>query len=210
MTDEAHHGISCLVADDHPALGIAVSAYLSARCFEVVGTVTDGAAAVALAAERTPRLAVVDYRMPRLSGCALLVELAQASPATKVAVYTAEADTELVAEALRAGAAAVVLKEAPLDDLVRALDAALAGRPYVDPGLAQAAMAGPGGRPALTERELDVLRLLAEGLSHDEIGASLSISGETVRTHVRKASERLRAGTRTQAVAAALRLKLIA
>jgi DNA-binding NarL/FixJ family response regulator len=87
---------------------------------------------------------------------------------------------------------------------VRALDAARAGRAYLDPALRARR------RGSLTERELDVLRLLAEGLPHEEIGRRLGIGSETVRTHLRKASERLGASTRTQAVATALRLGLIA
>jgi DNA-binding NarL/FixJ family response regulator len=203
---------SCLVADDHPALAAAVGGYLSAAGFDVVGPVADGVAAVELALRVAPALAVVDYRMPRLGGRVLLERLREVSPETRIAVYTAEADDALVAEALAAGGAAVVLKEAPLDDLGRALASVLAGRPYVDPALAGSSLLGPrpSRTPLLTERELDVLRLLAEGLSHDEIGLRLSISGETVRTHVRKASDRLQASTRTQAVATALRLGLIA
>jgi DNA-binding NarL/FixJ family response regulator len=204
--------LPCLVADDHPALAVAVASYLSAHGFQVLGPVADGDAAVALAAKEQPAIAVVDYRMPRLSGATLLERLREVSPETKLAVYTAEADETVVAEVLAAGGHAVVLKEAPLEDLARALASVLAGRPYVDPALARdTVLGGRSSRaPGLTEREIEVLRLLADGLSHDEIGARLSISGETVRTHVRKASDRLRANTRTQAVATALRLGLIA
>jgi two-component system NarL family response regulator len=93
-------------------------------------------------------------------------------------------------------------------DLARALTAVVNGRRYVDPALADTV--GPGAASIrLTERELDVLRLLAEGLSHDEIGSRLSIAAETVRTHSRKAADRLGAKTRTQAVATAIRLGLV-
>jgi DNA-binding NarL/FixJ family response regulator len=131
-------------------------------------------------------------------------------PDTKVVVYTADADDVVVRDSLEAGAAGIVLKEAPLADLLRALETIISGRSYIDPGLAR--INGPHGtarnRP-LTAREIDVLRLLAEGLSHEEIGSRLSISPETVRTHVRKASDRLGAATRTQAVAMALRSGII-
>ena len=159
---------------------------------------------MALAAAERPEVAVVDYRMPRLSGAQLIAELLAASSDTAVVVYTAEADDKLVVDALSAGARAVVLKEAPLPDLVRAMEAALDERTYIDPALAPL-----GSGPALRPRELDVLRLLAEGLSHEAIGERLEISAETVRSHVRKASSRLGASTRTQAVASALRLGLI-
>lgn len=195
----------CLVADDHPALATAVSSYLADHGFEIVGPTPDGPRTVALAAAERPEVALVDYRMPRLSGAPLLERLRDASPETKLVVYTADADSELAREAFEAGAAAVVLKAAPLADLTRALDTALAGRSYLDPALTRIS---PRSR-SLTQRELDVLELLADGLQHEEIGRRLGISSETVRTHLRKASERLGAGTRTQAVATALRQGLI-
>jgi DNA-binding NarL/FixJ family response regulator len=138
-------------------------------------------------------------------------QLREASPSTTVVVYTAEADGHVADEVLRAGASGVVLKEAPLVDVLRALESTVSGRTYVDPALAAEALLRPkNGGVRLTDRERDVLVHLAEGLSHDEIGKRLGISGETVRTHVQKACERLGAATRTQAVATALRLGLIA
>lgn len=195
----------CLIADDHPALTSAVSSFLSENGFEVVGPAPDGRRAVTLMAAEKPELALVDYRMPRLSGRDLVIALHEASPETHIVVYTADGDERLAREVLDAGAVALVLKEAPLADLVRALEAALNGSSYLDPALAK--NPAPGGK--LTQRELDVLELLAEGLQHEEIGRRLGISSETVRTHLRKASDRLGASTRTQAVATALRLGLI-
>jgi DNA-binding NarL/FixJ family response regulator len=194
----------CLLADDHPALTVAVSTFLSESGFDIVGPVADGRRAVALAAETRPELALVDLRMPRLGGIELIRALLEVSPNTLVAVYTADADEHIAREVLDAGAVALILKEAPLADLVRALEAALAGNCYLDPALTKS----PTPSGTLTRRELDVLALLAEGLQHEEIGRRLGISSETVRTHLRKASDRLGAATRTQAVATALRLGL--
>ena len=105
-----------------------------------------------------------------------------------------------------------MLKEAPIDDLLRAIRAVAGGGTYVDPVLAGTLAGSPTGakRPELTVRERDILRLLADGLSNEEIGNALFISPETVRTHVRKAMAKLGADTRTQAVARALRDQLIA
>ena len=197
---------SCLIADDHPALTTAVSSYLADNGFAIVGPVPDGRRAVALAAETKPELALVDLRMPRLAGAELVRAILEVSPETRITVYTADADERIANEVLEAGASALVLKEAPLADLVRALESTLAGGSYLDPALTQSV--GVTGK--LTPRELDVLGLLAEGLQHEEIGRRLGISSETVRTHLRKASERLGASTRTQAVATALRQGLIA
>ena len=196
---------SCLIADDHPALTTAVSSYLADNGFEIVGPAPDGRRAVLLATEAQPEVALVDYRMPRLMGTELIAALREASPETRICVYTADGDEKLATEVLEAGAVALVLKEAPLADLVRALEAALAGRSYLDPALARTRQAGT----TLTPREIDVLGLLAEGLQHEEIGRRLGISSETVRTHLRKACDRLGATTRTQAVATALRQGLI-
>lgn len=194
----------CLIADDHPALTSAVSNYLADNGFEIVGPASDGRRAVALVADEKPELALVDYRMPRLQGLELIAAIREVSPDTRICVYTADGDDKLAADVLAAGAAALVLKEAPLADLVRALEATLSGGSYLDPAVTRATASGK-----LTQRELDVLGLLAEGLQHEEIGRRLGISSETVRTHLRKACDRLGAATRTQAVATALRLGLI-
>jgi DNA-binding NarL/FixJ family response regulator len=198
----------CLVADDHPALVSAVSDFLTEQGFEVIGPASDGPQALAAAQRDRPELALIDYRMPRSGGQDLIRRIKEVSPETRVAVYTAEANDQVVTEALAAGADAIVLKEAPLLDLVRALTSVLGGQPYVDPALVGAAF-GIGRGPRLTPREADVLRLLAQGLTHEEIGERLIIGAETVRTHARKAADRLGAKTRTQAVATAIRLDLI-
>ncbi|HEY3802651.1 MAG TPA: response regulator transcription factor [Kofleriaceae bacterium] len=195
---------TCLLADDHEALRIAISSYLTAAGYDVIGPAVDGKDAIEIAGVCTPDVAVVDYRMPRASGAALVRALGAASPVTRIVVYTADADTDLAREALDAGAAAVVLKQAPLADLGRALQTVLAGMTYLDPTLAPDA-----STPRLTERELEVLRLLADGLQHEAIGERLGIGSETVRTHLRKACGRLGAATRTHAVASALRAGLI-
>jgi DNA-binding NarL/FixJ family response regulator len=197
-----------LVADDHPALLAAVCAFLEERGFDVVGQAADGGTAVALARDLRPDAVVLDYRMPRLGGSELVGQL-RAEVDTAVAVYTADADERLVAEAFAAGAAAVILKEAPLADVPRALSAILAGGTYVDPALGVLTLTGAGSRLELTQREADVLLLLADGHTYEAIGRRLQISPETVRTHLQKASERLNASTRTHAVATAIRLGLI-
>ena len=199
--------VSCLVADDHPALVAAVSDFLEKQGFEVVGQARDGLAAVASALETKPDIALVDYRMPHLEGADLLAQLRANAPEMLIAVYTADTDQSIVGVVFDAGAHALILKDAPLGDLVHALEAIQSGRRYVDPALARVAL-GASDKPSLTPREAEVLAHVADGLSHDEIGKRLSISPETVRTHVRKACERLNARTRTHAVATALRLGL--
>jgi DNA-binding NarL/FixJ family response regulator len=205
-------GITCIVADDHPAMVEAVSDVLTESGVAVIGRARDGEDALAKIDARQPDVALIDIRMPRLGGIEVARRLATSSPKTAVILYTAYGDRALLTEALDAGARGFVLKEAPLADLARAIELVARGGTYVDPVLAGfLASAQTADRlPALTQRERDVLRLLADGFSNEEIGKRLFISPETVRTHVRKAMGKLDADTRTQAVATALRQSLIA
>jgi DNA-binding NarL/FixJ family response regulator len=204
--------ISCLVADDHPAMIEAVTDVLEESGIEIIGRARDGEEALQKIETRKPTVALVDLRMPRLSGIELTRRATRTTPMTAVILYTAYGERALLTEALDAGARGFLLKEAPLSDLVRAVEMAAGGQTYVDPGLAGVLASSDAAAKAtrLTQRERDVLRLLADGLTNEEIGKRLFISPETVRTHVRKAMDKLDADTRTQAVATALRQSLIA
>ena len=200
-----------VVADDHPAMLAAVTAFLERNGFEVVGRAADGREAAAAIAKERPRIAIVDLNMPHLSGIQVARTVAGDAPDTAFVFYTAFGDRAQLAEALEAGARGFVLKEAPLADLLRAVERVAAGDAYVDPVLAGALVGAPLTQrsPNLTTREREVLRLLADGRSNDAIAAELGISTETVRTHLRKAMTKLDADTRTHAVATALRHSLI-
>jgi DNA-binding NarL/FixJ family response regulator len=203
--------VTCLVADDHPAVLEAVAEFLAAAGVQIVGRAQDGEEALERIVERKPRVALVDVRMPKLGGIEVARRARRVAPDTAVLLYSGYGDRALLTEALDAGVGGFALKEAPLDDLLAAVRAVAAGRPYVDPVLGATLAPSPAGSalPELTQRERDVLRLLADGLSNEEIGKELFIAAETVRTHVRKAMEKLDADTRTEAVARALRAKLI-
>jgi DNA-binding NarL/FixJ family response regulator len=204
--------VTCVVADDHPAVLEAVAEFLAHSGIEVIARARDGVEALERIEQRKPRVALVDVRMPKLGGIELTRRAKRSAPDTAVLLYTGYGDRALLTEALDAGVAGFVLKEAPMDDLVRAVQSVAAGGTYVDPVLAGTLATSSVGTklPQLTQRERDVLRLLADGLSNEEIGKRLFISAETVRTHVRKAMGKLDADTRTQAVARALREQLIA
>ena len=203
--------ITCIVADDHPAMVEAVADVLTEHGLSVVGRARNGEEALAQIEARKPDVALVDVRMPRLGGIEVARRSAEISPETAVILYTAYGDRALLTDALDAGARGFVLKEAPLVDLARAVSLVAGGGTYVDPVLAGylATARTTAQLPSLTPRERDVLRLLADGHSNEEIGKRLYISPETVRTHVRKAMHKLDADTRTQAVATALRQSLI-
>jgi two-component system, NarL family, response regulator DesR len=202
---------TCLLADDHPAVLAFVRGVIEEYGLEIVAVASTGPEALALAHKHKPSVALIDLRMPGVDGFRLITDLQAALPALHIGVYTAEADAELAQGALRAGAQAVVLKDAPVADLTRVLAALESGSSYLDPALAGETLGGDAATspPRLTDRELEVLELLAEGKDYQEIGDKLSLGPETVRTHVRKACRRLNASTRTQVVATALRLGLI-
>ena len=203
-------GVTVVVADDHPAMLAAIAGILARNGFEVVGQAGDGQQALAQIEATNPDLALVDVRMPRMSGIEVAREAAVVAPDTAIVVYTAYGDLAILSEALDAGVRGFVLKEAPLGDLVRALERVVRGEAYIDPVLAGALVNGRADQVAsLTQREREVLRMLADGHSNEEIGKRLHISPETVRTHVRKAMAKLDADTRTQAVAIALRQSII-
>ena len=202
--------ITCVIADDHPAMLTAVAEVLTKHGIDVVGRASDGQDALEQIEAKQPRVALVDVRMPRLSGIELAKRATVVAPNTSVVFYTAYGDRALLSEALDVGARGFVLKEAPLPDLVRAVERVAAGEAYVDPVLAGVLVSAQTDKvPSLTQREREVLRELADGCSNEEIGKRLFISPETVRTHVRKAMAKLEADTRTQAVAKALRQSLI-
>ena len=204
--------ITCFVADDHPAVVQAVADYLSAHEASVVGTARDGEEALDGIESSKPDVAILDLRMPRMSGIEVARRAGRVAPETAVILYTAYGERALLTEALDAGARGFVLKEAPLAEVLRAVELVADGRTYVDPVLAGvlSSSAASDKTLRLTQRERDTLRLLADGHSNEEIGKRLFISPETVRTHVRKAMAKLDADTRTQAVATALRQSLIA
>lgn len=204
--------LRCFVADDHPAIVDSVGRFLASEDgIEIVGSAGDGRDALARIQDLSPDVAVLDVRMPEMGGIEVARRLTAAGSPTGIILYTAYAERALVMEAIDAGAHGFVLKESALSDLARAVRVVADGRTYVDPVLA-GVLAGPGSTdriPGITKREREVLRLLADGMRNEQIGAELSISPLTVRTHIEKAMAKLEADTRTQAVANALRMSLI-
>jgi len=203
--------VRVVVADDHPAMLTAVAETLEHAGFDVVARVGDGRAAVDAIERERPAVAVLDVQMPYLNGIEVARAASAGVPDTAFVFYTAFGDRALLADALDVGARGFVLKEAPLQDLVRAVERVAGGEAYVDPVLAGILVGAPMASrvPTLTQREREVLRLLADGLANEAIGTELGISVETVRTHIRKAMDKLDADTLTHAVATALRQSLI-
>ena len=195
---------TCVLADDHPPIVDSISRYLSGAGFEIVAAVGDGQAALAAVEQHRPLVCVADVRMPLIDGLELARRVTAAFPDTGVLLYSGISDRGLVSDAPAAGARRFALKNA------RAVDTVARGGLYVDPVLAAAiASRNKDQRKALSEREREVLRLLAEGGSYAEIGSKLFLSPDTVRAHAQRAMTKLGARTRTQAVAVALREAVI-
>ncbi|HEY0495300.1 MAG TPA: response regulator transcription factor [Kutzneria sp.] len=187
---------------------------------EVVGAAADGEQAVALVAEQRPDVLLVDLRMPRCDGVEATRRVREQYPETEVVVLTTYTDDDSVLSALQAGAKGFLTKDADAEAIARALHAAAAGQSTVDGEvqrrLVEAAMGGgqpgrPTAAPAdgLTPREVDVLRLIAAGMSNTEIARKLVVSEATVKTHVNHLFAKANLRDRAQAVAYAYKTGLV-
>jgi len=202
--------ITALIVDDHEVVRQGLRLSLSrAPHIRVVGEAADGAGAVDLALRRKPDIVIMDVRMPGMDGLEATRQLVDQLPDTKVLLFTAYSERSLLGRGFESGAKGYVLKEAPHETLVRAIEKVAGGGEYVDPALMPQALAGRDQADTLTPREREILQLLADGMSNADVAERLFISQETVKSHVRHILTKLEADTRTQAVAIALREAMI-
>src|SRR6476661_475610 len=193
MPDE----ITTMIVDDHEVVREGLRLSLSrAPHIRVVGEAADGASAVEMAERRKPDVIIMDVRMPGMDGLEATKLLTEKVPDAKVLIFTAYSERSLLGRGLESGAKGYILKEAPHQTLVRAIEKVAQGEGYVDPAL-------------MTAREREILQLLADGMSNADAAAKLFISQETVKSHVRHILTKLEADTRTHAVAIALRDAII-
>jgi two-component system, NarL family, response regulator LiaR len=202
--------ISVLIADDHPFVRHGLRTYLETLDdLEVVGEASDGAEAVELAGQLLPEVVLMDLVMPELDGVEATRAIRAASPATKVIVLTSFDDDEKVFPAIKAGAAGYLLKDVRPAELAEAVRKASRGEALLAPSVAARLMQEVSGeRPpdaGLTERELEVLRLIARGMSNKLIAHELTVSEKTVKTHVSNILAKLHLADRTQAALYAVR-----
>jgi len=201
--------ITCLICDDHEVVREGLRLSLSrSENIRVVGEAADGNAAVTLAKRRRPNVVILDVRMPVMDGLAAAKAIAAEVPETSVLMFTAFAERSLLTRGLEAGAKGYILKEAPHQTLVRAIQKVADGDGYVDPAL-MPALLSKERENMLTAREREILQLLADGMSNADVAGKLYISQETVKSHVRHILSKLEADTRTHAVAIALRTAII-
>ena len=206
MPDE----ITALIVDDHEVVREGLRLSLSrAAHIRVIGEASDGASAVELAQRRKPDVVIMDVRMPGMDGLEATRSLTEQAPDSKVLIFTAYSERSLLSRAFDSGANGYILKEAPHQTLVRAIEKVAQGEGYVDPALMPAFLAGKDQTDMLTTREREILQLLADGMSNADVAQRLFISQETVKSHVRHILTKLEADTRTHAVAIALREAII-
>jgi DNA-binding NarL/FixJ family response regulator len=204
--------ITIIIADDHPIVREGLAAILGTQAdFAVVGEAASGAALVELAIAHQPQLALVDLAMPEMDGVEAIQRMSAAAPKTRTLVLTAFDTDERIIGALAAGAQGYLLKGAPRAEIFDAIRIVAGGGSLLQPPVAARVMdrlARPAP-PALTPRELEVLRLLARGHVNKEIASILGVTERTVKFHVSAILSRLDAGNRTEAVSRAAQLGLI-
>jgi DNA-binding NarL/FixJ family response regulator len=195
--------IRLLVADDHVLVLEGLAAAIGRqKDMRVVATAKDGAEALDLWKAHRPDVALVDLRMPKVSGVDVIREIRNEDVSARAIVLTTYDTDEEIYQAIRAGARAYLLKDAPLEELVGCIRKVRAGETCIPPALGARLAARMRG-DALTSREIDVLKLLAKGRSNKEIGSDLFVSESTVKSHVKNIFEKLHVRSRTEAIAAA-------
>jgi DNA-binding NarL/FixJ family response regulator len=196
--------IRVLVVDDQRLVREGLTALLELiDDLELVGVAEDGAQAVDLVADRHPDVVLMDLRMPVMDGVEATRRIRRDHPDAEVVVLTTHADDGSVLAALRAGARGYLTKDAGMAEIARAVAAADAGQALLDPQVQARVVQGltSGSRPApLTDRETEVLALIADGLSNAEIATRLVVSEATVKTHVNRIFAKIAARDRAQAV----------
>jgi DNA-binding NarL/FixJ family response regulator len=204
--------IKVIVVDDHPVVRHGIVAMLHyEEDIEVVGDAADGAEALRLIGELRPDVVLLDLRMPQMSGVEVMQQARARGLAARFLVLTTYDTDEYIAPALTAGAQGYLLKDTPPEELARAVRMIMQGRAALEPAVAARMLARMADSPAdeLSARELEVLRLLARGDSNKEIAAQLTLSENTIKTHLSRIFDKLGARSRTEAVTIAIQRGLV-
>ena len=214
MTISPSPRIRVMLVDDHEMVRKGLATFLFAYDdLQLVGEADSGAAAIQLCAEIRPDVVLMDMVMPDMDGVDATRAICQKYPQVQVIALTSYKEGDLVKKVLEAGAIAYILKDVSADDLVRAIRAAHAGRTTLSPEAAQALVERTNQPPTpglnLTERELDVLALMVEGLENTQIAKRLVVSPSTIKSHVSNVLLKLSVGSRTEAVTLALRNHIV-
>jgi two-component system NarL family response regulator len=208
-TPTARPPIRVLVADDHVMVREGLAAVIEqSGDIHVVGQASNGLDAVALFGDLAPDVTIMDLRMPMLDGVQAIERIRRSQPQARVILLTTFDGEDDIYRALRAGAKAYLLKDGTVDDLLTCIREVHAGKTFIPPKVA-IKLADRVGGSELTDRELQVLDLMADGRSNRDIAQTLAITEGTVKGHVNRILEKLNASGRTEAVTLALRRGLI-
>jgi DNA-binding NarL/FixJ family response regulator len=201
----------CLAVDDHASVRQGLDLMFGAeQDLELVGTVERGEEVLEAIEREQPEVVIMDVRLPGIDGISALKRISQSSPGVKTVVFSAYGDKRLLSDAISAGARGYVMKGSPPEDLLRAVRAVSSGKPFVDPSLSPALLMAQGMADApLSEREREILQLLAEGYHTEEVARRIGLSAETVKSDTKRAINKLEADSRVHAVAIALRKAII-
>jgi two-component system NarL family response regulator len=206
---DASAKIRVILADDHPVVRDGLAAILNQQAdMVVVAEAADGEEAIALYDAHKPDVMVLDLRMPRLDGVAVVQAVLEKHPKARLLIMTTFDGDEDIFRSLSQGAKGYLLKDAPRTEILFAIRAVSVDQPYTSSSIAAKALQRMG-RPNLTQRELEVLEQLAEGRSNKDIGRRLQISEGTAKTHVKSILTKLDAISRTEAVAVAHKRGLV-
>jgi DNA-binding NarL/FixJ family response regulator len=177
---------------------------------ELVGTVENGEGVIDACMMLRPQVVIMDVRLPGIDGISAIKRIADVCPDVHTVMFSAYGDKRLLSDAIAAGARGYVMKGSPPEDLLRAVRTVTNGKPFVDPSLSPALLMSQVGPDApLSEREREILQLLAEGLHTEEVARRIGLSIETVKSDTKRAILKLEADTRVHAVAIALRQAMI-
>ncbi|KTR93917.1 LuxR family transcriptional regulator [Microbacterium testaceum] len=205
--------IRVVVVDDHPVVRAGLTGILDAADdMVVVGVAADGVEAVDVVERERPDVVLMDMRMPRRSGDEATALLRESAPEARVIVLTTYESDDVIVRAIAAGASGYLLKAAPEDELLAGIRAVAAGEVALAPSVARVLVARAGRpveAPVLTAREVEVLSLVARGLSNREIGVHLHLGEATVKTHLLKTFAKLDVADRTRAVTRAMELGIL-
>ena len=215
MTKQLSPTIRVMLVDDHTMVRRGLATFLNAfDDLELAGEAESGQSAFKLCEKLHPDVILMDMMMPDMDGATATRKIREQFPKVQVIVLTSFKEEELVKNALEAGAIGYLLKDVSANDLVKAIRAAHEGRATLSPEAAQALVHAANQPPApghdLTERERGVLALMVEGLNNTQIAGKLFVSPSTVKSHVSSILSKLGVTSRTEAVALALRHKLVA
>jgi DNA-binding NarL/FixJ family response regulator len=201
----------CLGVDDHAAVRQGLGLLFGdAHDLELVGTVDTGEEALDAIERLAPEVVIMDVRLPGIDGISAVKRIQAAAPSVKTVIFSAYGDKRLLSDAIAAGARGYVMKGSPPEDLLRAVRTVMGGKAFVDPSLSPALLLTQGTAEApLSEREREILQLLAEGLHTEEVARRIGLSAETVKSDTKRAITKLEADTRVHAVAIALRQAMI-